>query len=245
MKEVKYTSWPLGQVPKELQRPELDRLKELGYNWSDPRDVINMFEEKVAKFAGSKYAVSIDCCSHGLFLSLKYLQHIGELNTSVELEIPKMTYVSAPMQIINAGNKVTFEDLEWSGVYQLKGSRVWDGAVRWTKDMYVGLDALQVVSFQIKKRIPIGKGGIILTDDFEAYKWLKMASYDGRDLNLPYTDENHVQMLGYHMYMTPEDAARGIIIIDTVPDINPDTGNSKTYVDVEKIMERIYISKIN
>jgi hypothetical protein len=46
MKEVKYTSWPLGQVPKELQRPELDRLKELGYNWSDPRDVINMFEEK-------------------------------------------------------------------------------------------------------------------------------------------------------------------------------------------------------
>jgi hypothetical protein len=83
-------------------------------------------------------------------LSLKYLQHIGELNTSVELEIPKMTYVSAPMQIINAGNKVTFEDLEWSGVYQLKGSRVWDGAVRWTKDMYVGLDALQVVSFQIK-----------------------------------------------------------------------------------------------
>jgi hypothetical protein len=35
MKEVKYTSWPLGQVPKELQRPELDRLKELGYNWSD------------------------------------------------------------------------------------------------------------------------------------------------------------------------------------------------------------------
>jgi dTDP-4-amino-4,6-dideoxygalactose transaminase len=68
--------------------------------------------------------------------------------------------------------------------------------------MYVGLDALQVVSFQIKKRIPIGKGGIILTDDFEAYKWLKMASYDGRDLNLPYTDENHVQMLGYHMYDT-------------------------------------------
>jgi hypothetical protein len=59
-------------------------------------------------------------------------------------------------------------------VYQLKGSRVWDGAVRWTKDMYVGLDALQVVSFQIKGyRL---EGGIILTDDFEAYKWLKMAS---------------------------------------------------------------------
>jgi hypothetical protein len=65
--KVKYTSWPLGQVPKELQRPELDRLKELGYNWSDPRDVINMFEEKVAKFAGSKYAVSIDCFTWFIF----------------------------------------------------------------------------------------------------------------------------------------------------------------------------------
>jgi hypothetical protein len=30
-----------------------------------------MFEEKVAKFAGSKYAVSIDCCSHGLFFIFK------------------------------------------------------------------------------------------------------------------------------------------------------------------------------
>ena len=239
MKEVKYTSWPLGQVPKELQRPELDKLKELGYNWSDPRDVIDMFEEKVAKFSGSKYAVTIDCCSHGLFLALKYLQAKGELDKNKFLKIPKMTYISAPMQILHAGNKVEFEDLEWSGVYQLKGSRVWDGAVRWTKDMYVGLDALQVVSFQIKKRVPIGKGGIILTDDLEAYNWLKMASYDGRDLKTPYTDENHVKMVGYHMYMTPEDAARGIIIMDTVPDVNPDTGNSTTYVDVEKIFNRL------
>jgi hypothetical protein len=35
-----------------------------------------------------------------------------------------------------------------------------------------------------------------------------MASYDGRDLNTPYTDIDHVKCLVYHMYMTPEDAAR-------------------------------------
>jgi dTDP-4-amino-4,6-dideoxygalactose transaminase len=143
------------------------------------------------------------------------------------------------MQIIHAGNQVEFEDLEWSGVYQLKGSRVWDGAVRWTKGMYVGNDALQVVSFQIKKRIPIGKGGIILTDSEEAYRWLKLASYDGRDLNTPYTDTNHVKMIGYHMYMTPEDAARGIILIDSVPEVNEDTGNNTTYVDVSEIISKI------
>lgn len=234
-----YSSWPIGQVPKHLQRPELDHLKKIGYDWSDPRDVIDMFETKVAEFAGSKYAVSIDCCSNGLFLSLKYLQSIGELKTDEVLTIPKMTYVSAPMQIMHAGNGVDFEDLKWSGVYQLKGSRVWDGAVRWNKQMYVGNDALQVVSFQLKKRIPIGKGGIILTDDLDAYNWLKLASYDGRDLTTPYTDENHVKMLGYHMYMTPEDAARGIIIMDQTPEINEDTGNDTTYIDVSKIINKL------
>ena len=234
-----YNPWPIGKVPKELQRPELDKLKELNYDWKDPRDVVTMFEEKVAKFAGSKYAVSVDCCSHGLFLSLKYLQSLGELTTNVNLTIPKMTYISTPMQIIHAGNQVSFEDLEWSGVYQLKGSRVWDGAVRWSKNMYVGNNALQVVSFQIKKRIPIGKGGMILTDDLNAYKWLKLASYDGRDLNSPYTDNKHISMMGYHMYMTPEDAARGIILMNSVPEENEDTGNHKTYVDVSKIFNNI------
>ncbi len=235
-KKTHYNPWPIGKVPKHLQRPELDQIKELGYEWSDPRDVIDIFEKKVADFAGSKYAVSVDCCSHGLFLAMKYLQSTGELEKDTEITIPKMTYVSAAMQIIHAGNKVKFEDIEWSGVYQMLPTRLWDGAVRWNKGMYVGNNALQVVSFQIKKRIPIGKGGIILTDSPEAYRWLKLASYDGRDLNTPYTDPNHVSMMGYHMYMTPEDAARGIMLIDSVPEHNEDTGNHTTYVDVSKLI---------
>ena len=42
-KQVSYNSWPLGKLPKDFQRPELDLVKELGYNWSDPRDVISTF----------------------------------------------------------------------------------------------------------------------------------------------------------------------------------------------------------
>ena len=60
MKEkTHYNPWPIGKVPKELQRPELDKIKEMGYLWNDPRDVVDMFEKKVAEFSGSKYAVSI------------------------------------------------------------------------------------------------------------------------------------------------------------------------------------------
>jgi dTDP-4-amino-4,6-dideoxygalactose transaminase len=108
--------------------------------------------------------------------------------------------------------------------------------------MYIGDNSLQVISFQMKKRIPIGKGGIILTDDEEAYKWLKLASYDGRNLNTPYTDDEHITIMGYHMYMTPEDAARGIILIDNVnkdSEIHEDSGNHTNYTDVSNIIKKI------
>lgn len=239
MKNIKYNSFPLGKIPKEFQRPELDQIKELGYVWNDPRDVIDIFEKKVAKFAGSKYAVAVDCCSHGLFLALKYKESIGKLNKGDVITIPNQTYISAPMQIIQAGFNVAFDDREWSGVYVLTGTTVWDGAVRWTKGMYQGGDILHVVSFQMKKRVPIGKGGIILTNSEDAYKWLKLASYDGRNLTTAYTEPNHIKMIGYHMYMTPEDAARGIILMDLVPEINEDSGGHENYTDISEVISNL------
>jgi dTDP-4-amino-4,6-dideoxygalactose transaminase len=83
--KYKYNTWPLGKIPEELQRPELNEIKKIGYEWNDPREVIDMFEKKVAEFAGSKYAISVDCCSNGIFLCLKYLQSIGELKKMMKL----------------------------------------------------------------------------------------------------------------------------------------------------------------
>lgn len=234
--KYKYNSWPLGKVPKELQRPELDLIRDMGYKWSDPRDVIDIFEEKISIFSGSKYAVSVDCCSNGLFLCMKYLY-----KKKIDVVIPSRTYASVPMQICHAGLNPIYEDIEWSGVYQLKGTPIWDSAGRYTKDMYLGGDALQVLSFQIKKKIPIGKGGVILTDDKKAYDWLKLSSYDGRDLKLPYTDNNHVKQIGWHMYMTPEDAARGIILMDKTSEINDDFQNDKMYPDLRNLLKNIQL----
>jgi len=239
MDKYKYNPWPLGKLPKELQRPELDIIKHLGYDWTDPREVIDIFERKVAEFSGSKYAVALDCCSNGLFLCLKYLQFTGELDKNTKLIIPSQTYVSVPMQIFHAGYQFEFDNFTWSGIYQLIGSRVWDSAGRFTKDMFVGDNNLQVLSFQIKKIIPIGRGGMILTNDFKAYEWLKLSSYDGRDLTLPYTDENHIKTIGYHMYMTPEDAARGIILMDNRPEINEDSQNNNMYPNLKEMLKNI------
>ena len=60
-----YNSWPLGSLPKEFQRLEPEIIKSLGYNWNDPREIIDIFEAKIAKFAGSKYACLVDCCTNG------------------------------------------------------------------------------------------------------------------------------------------------------------------------------------
>jgi dTDP-4-amino-4,6-dideoxygalactose transaminase len=218
-----HNPWPLGQIPQHLQRPELAQLKESGYSWNDPLEVVDQFEKKVAKFAGSKHAVAVDCCSHGLFLCLKYLDASGNIT------IPKNTYVSVPMQIKHAGCNPVFEDLEWSGKYQLQPYPIWDAATQWKQNMYI--EGLHVISFQIKKHIPIGRGGMILTNDIDAYQWLKKACHDGRDMTVPYNHDNF-EMLGWHYYMTPEDAARGMLLMDAVDSSFDDIWNNTSYIDL-------------
>jgi dTDP-4-amino-4,6-dideoxygalactose transaminase len=218
-----YKEWPLGQLPEELQRPELNELSKMGYIWNNPNDVVNIFESKVAEFCGSKYGVAVDCCSNAIFLILKYI------NKKEKIKIPYHTYASVPMQILHAGYEYEFVENKWSGVYKLEPFNVWDAAGRWTKNMFEG--GFMALSFQIKKRLPIGRGGMILCDDFDAYKWFKKSCYDGRDLEKNYLDDD-IDMIGWHMYMTPEDAARGIILMDKISDVNNDSHTYNSYKDL-------------
>ena len=218
-----YKQWPLGQLPPELQRPELNQLKDRGYSFGNPTEVVDIFEKKVADFCGSKFAVAVDCCSNAIFLILKYI------NNPQKVKIPYFTYASVPMQILHAGYEFEFVDKKWSGTYKLDPLDVWDFAGRWTKGMYEG--GYAALSFQIKKRLPIGRGGMILCDDYESYTWFKKACYDGRDLEKNYMEDD-IEMLGWHMYMTPEDAARGIILMDNISEINDDSHSHMSYKDL-------------
>ena len=218
-----YKEWPLGQLPEELQRSELSTLSDMGYVWNNPNEIIDIFEKKVADFCGSKYAVAVDCCSNALFLILKYI------NKPQKIRIPYFTYASVPMQILHAGYEFEFIEKEWSGVYKLDPIDVWDGAGRWTKGMYQG--GFQSLSFQMKKRLPIGRGGMIICDDFDAYNWFKRACYDGRDISKNYLEDD-IEFYGWHMYMTPEDAARGLILMSKISEINDDSHSSNSYKDL-------------
>jgi dTDP-4-amino-4,6-dideoxygalactose transaminase len=195
------------------------------YELKDPWDIVETFENIIASYAGSAYAVSVDNCTDAMFLCLKYLKADGVI------EIPKRTYVSVPCTIINAGCKVKFEDINWSGSYQLSPYPVYDSATRMKRGMYVP-DSYYCLSFHRRKHIPIGKGGMILTNDKKAYDWFKIARYEGRHMNLLYKDD-YFEEIGWNMYMTPEQAAKGIFLFNKhVKDDNEDLESSGIHKDL-------------
>ena len=77
----------------------------------------------------------------------------------------------------------------------------------------------------------------ILTNDKKAYEWFKMMRYEGRNTDVPYV-KDILQGIGYNMYMLPEDAARGLILMNKIPRQNDDTGGSDNYTDLRK--QRIF-----
>lgn len=167
------------------------------------------FEEKLAKYTGAPYAVTVDNQSNALFLSLYYQNVKGQ-----SINIPARTYPSVPCEIIHAGGKVNFEPVEGKtikGAYQLKPTRTWDSALRFTANMYIP-NSFMCISFTGPyKHFKLSKGGAILTDDLHAYHWFKRARYSGRR-ECSYHDDN-LDMLGWNFYMMPELAARGLLLM--------------------------------
>jgi dTDP-4-amino-4,6-dideoxygalactose transaminase len=86
------------------------------------------------------------------------------------------------------------------------------------------------LSFHTKKHIPIGKGGMILCDGPTAVEWLKKARYEGRS-EKPYKEDD-VSFCGWNMYMRPEDAARGLALLQNYPENVPDQIEEGGYRDL-------------
>jgi dTDP-4-amino-4,6-dideoxygalactose transaminase len=188
----------------------------------NPYKIVQMFEEEVAHYTGAPYAVSVDSCTNALFLCCKYLQ-------VDKVEVPKHTYLSVPMAVMQAGGTPVFTNLEWSGVYQLAPYPIIDAAKRFTGGMYIP-GQFMCLSFHIKKHLKIGKGGMILTDNPEAVAWFKRARYEGRSEVLYHHD--NIQQLGWNMYMTPQEAAHGLALMQNMPPFNADLGEHNGYRDL-------------
>lgn len=167
--------------------------------------IVDQFEEEIAKYFGSKYAVAVDCCTHAIELCLR--------NENIkQTTCPSRTYISIPFTLEKLGIVWNFRNEEWNDYYFLGGTNIIDAAVLWKKNSYIP-GTLMCLSFQYRKHLNLGRGGAILVDDFEKYTSLKKMSYDGRMGDKPWAEQD-IDTIGYHYYMTPETAILGLAKID-------------------------------
>ena len=164
-------------------------------------DVVRDFEKAIAKFYGAPHAVAVDSCTHSIELCLRY-------KDVKKIILPKRTYLSIAFLAQKIGIDLEWKDENWVNYYYLGGTSIIDAAVLWERDSYIS-GTLMCLSFQYQKHLSLGRGGMILTDKENIRDDLKRMSYDGRDPNIPWRDQN-IRTVGYHYYMTPETAQLGL-----------------------------------
>ena len=219
----------------------------------NPFKIVSDFEETVADYCGSPYAVATDSCTSAIFLCVKYWLMNNEVQKCRDqsrfqshfrigiglrdwitenydsqkpaITIPSKTYISPAMSILHAGAELKIDtSVKWSGIYQLKPTNIYDAAKRLTSGMYLP-GSMMCLSFHIKKHLKLGKGGMILTDSLEARDWLRKASYEGRSRDKGIHEDN-VEFAGWNFYMTPQTAANGLALMQNYPENVPDLPNS-------------------
>lgn len=194
-----------------INRPELDEIQQAGYKFEQTWQVVDIFEKKLAEFFGAPYAVVVDCCTHAIELCFRI---VDQPQTTVN--VPVHTYMSVPMMLSNIKQPWQFVDNQWTDWYAFDPLPIIDAAFMWRPNSYQP-GTLTCVSFQNKKHIAIGRGGVIFTDRKDHYDRLQRLCRDGRNREL-LQSEDSVSEIGYHYYMTPEDAARGILLFDHLYD---------------------------
>jgi dTDP-4-amino-4,6-dideoxygalactose transaminase len=163
-------------------------------------EVVTEFENKVAEFFGAPYAIAVDSCTHGVELALRYTE-------ADYIRVPQRTYLSIPFLANKLQIDLFWKDENWQDYYYVTEDVI-DAAVLWKPNSYIP-GTFMGISFQYQKHLSLGRGGIILTDNKEAAIQLKKMSYDGRLPNIPWRDQN-IDTTGYHYYMTPETAQKGL-----------------------------------
>ncbi len=187
---------------------------------------VREFERVLVEYSGAPYAITVDSCGNALALCCQCPSL--QVKTLPEIEIPAVTYPSVASAIVHAGGRVKFyHDNRWQkiGWYELHPTGIVDSAKYMARGMFDEIKKLLnkefvyiCLSFHAKKSIPIGRGGVILTDDEEVSKWVRAARFDGRH-EKPLQDDIMV-MAGWNCYMTPEQASRGLVLMQWLTDYN-------------------------
>lgn len=174
--------------------------------------IVDEFEAALCEYTGAPYAVATDTCTSALFMCLAWWS--GE-----SVCLPKHNYVGVYQACVNTGHLVKWTDEEWQGSYRLDPSPIVDSAKRFERGMYKA-GTLTCVSFGSSKRLNIGRGGAILTDQADAADWIRPRTMDGRTPGEDYLEPRFATP-AWRCNMTPTIAARGLDLL-TYLDDEPD-----------------------
>ena len=184
------------------------------------------FEEAMCDYTGAPYAVAVDSCTNALLICLRrYYLEVGQQI----VKVPAKTYVGVAQAVLNAGHKILFTHQDWHRSYQLYPFPIIDSAKNLTGGMYKSGDVC--LSFHWAKHLPIGRGGMILTDAAEMAEYYKRMRFDGRTEGIKPKDDYFIP--GYHAMMEPGDAVRGLALLHYLPKSTPDLP-SDDYPDLSK-----------
>jgi dTDP-4-amino-4,6-dideoxygalactose transaminase len=187
---------------------------------------IDDFEKIIADWFGAKYAVATDSCTHAIELCfiLKKIKFTS---------CPINTYVSVPMTLKKLNIEWQWKVERWHDYYNFDNTNIIDSAVLWRKNSYIP-QTMMCLSFQYKKHLSLGRGGMILLDNEQEYTSLIKMAHDGRIRGESWVNQN-IDTMGYHYYMTPETAQEGIKKFNVVKDQIPNNWSYENYPDLSKM----------
>ena len=162
--------------------------------------VVEDFEKTIANYVGAKYVCSINSATNAIFLSM--------LNKNVTVDLPSMIPPVVANAIITSGNKINFVDnVEWVGdsyvLYQFDDYKIVDSAQKLEENQFekeCNSEDLMFFSFYPTKPLGGSDGGVIVTDDYEKYRWFKSAVLNGMSF-ANNNWERKISFPGYKMYM--------------------------------------------
>ena len=163
------------------------------------KNVIEL-EEKIANYVGAKYACSVNSATNAIFLSML------DKNTTVNL--PSVIPPVVANAILTSGNQIFFiDDVDWVGdsyvLHEFEDYKIVDSAQKLQRNQFkeeCNPKDLMIFSFYPTKPLGGSDGGMIVTDDYDKYKWFKQAVLNGTSFENN-NWESTIAFPGYKMYM--------------------------------------------
>ena len=163
--------------------------------------IVTDFEKEFALYVGAKYACSVNSATNAIFLSM--------LNKNTVVNIPSMIPPVVANAIITSGNELRFcDDIDWVGhsyvLHTFEDYKIVDSAQKLEPNQFMKeceSNDLMIFSFYPTKPLGGSDGGMIVTDDYDKYKWFKSAVLNG----MTYANNNWergISFPGYKFYMS-------------------------------------------